>query len=269
MLAAVLTILGLGMWQLIPSMIVQFDQLGTAIPTALKRGQEWLNHSPAGRIVSAHAGPVLGGFMAKAGQISFSLLDALVALVIAALIGAYLAAAPGEYRHGLLLLAPPEHRDPVDKLLRSISETLGWWALGQLVLMTVLGIVTMIGLLILQIPLVFALSIFTGAMVFIPFVGAVIAFFVTVLVTLSSDPAKVPFIAILFVVVHVLEGYILVPLVQRRAVRLPPALTIFSQLIMTTLFGFIGLVLATPFAAACLALSRELLAGAGELPKRG
>ncbi|MDQ6679008.1 MAG: AI-2E family transporter [Acidobacteriota bacterium] len=77
-----------------------------------------------------------------------------------------------------------------------------------------------------------------------------IAFIVTGLVTLSYDPSKLLVVTILFLIIHVLEGYVLTPLVQKRAVYLPPALTILAQVLMSMLFGFLGLILATPLAAA-------------------
>ena len=57
---------------------------------------------------------------------------------------------------------------------------------------------------------------------------------------------------------HVVEGYVLVPLVQRRAVHLPPALTLSAQVILGCLAGFIGLLFATPLVAAGLVLVRMI-----------
>jgi predicted PurR-regulated permease PerM len=182
----------------------------------------------------------------------------LVALAIAVVLSAYFAANPNEYEQGMLRLIAPHRRPRVRRLFCAVAGTMGWWMVGQLVPMVVLGIVSAVGLLIIGVPLAFTLGLFTGIMIFIPFVGALIAFIVTVLVAVSSDSAKVPLVAIIFIVVHILEGYVLTPLVQKRAVHLPPALTILSQVLMTTLFGFLGLVLATPIAAGCLVLVKRI-----------
>jgi predicted PurR-regulated permease PerM len=66
------------------------------------------------------------------------------------------------------------------------------------------------------------------------------------------------YVIILYLVIHGLEGYILTPLVQRRAVRLPPVLTILAQLFMWIVAGFLGVALATPLAAVGLVLVRML-----------
>jgi predicted PurR-regulated permease PerM len=60
----------------------------------------------------------------------------------------------------------------------------------------------------------------------------------------------------LYIAVHLIEGYILVPLVQRRVARLPPALTLSAQIILGVLAGFLGLLLATPLVAAALVIIR-------------
>jgi predicted PurR-regulated permease PerM len=54
----------------------------------------------------------------------------------------------------------------------------------------------------------------------------------------------------LYVVVQTVESYLLTPLVQQRAVRLPPALTITAQVVLGLIFGAVGLLFATPLTAA-------------------
>jgi len=115
--------------------------------------------------------------------------------------------------------------------------TVGRWLRGQVFTMTVHGVATLIGLLLPHIPVAFSLSLFTGTMIFIPFAGAIIAFIVVELVALSFDHGKMLIVAILFIGIHIAEGYILTPLVQKRAVYLPPVLTILSEVFMAALFG--------------------------------
>jgi predicted PurR-regulated permease PerM len=62
----------------------------------------------------------------------------------------------------------------------------------------------------------------------------------------------------LYLGVHLIEGYVLVPLVQRRAAHLPPALTLSAQVILGVLAGFLGLLLATPLVAAVFVLVRTI-----------
>jgi predicted PurR-regulated permease PerM len=124
--------------------------------------------------------------------------------------------------------------------------------------MFALGVATMIGLWALGVPLAFALGLLTGAMIFIPYVGSWIAFVPTVLVALTEGPRTAIYVTILYLVLHLLEGYVLTPMVQKRAVLLPPMLTILALLFMWTVSGMLGAALATPIAAAFLALGKML-----------
>ncbi len=257
-LSAAAAVVGSACWFLVPRVIVQLSQLGSAIPRGAEGLQNWLDSTGAGRILAGHSSVVLSGIASKLSAYGFDALDALVALAIAVVLSAYLAATPEDYEQGALSLIPAAWRRRAASIFSDVARTMGWWMIGQLIPMTVLGIVSLIGLLIIGVPLAITMGLCTGLMIFIPFVGAIIAFIVTTLVAISSDPHKVPLVAVVFVIIHVLEGYILTPLVQKRAVHLPPALTIFAQVLMTALFGFLGLVLATPAAAGALVLVKRM-----------
>jgi predicted PurR-regulated permease PerM len=257
-LFVIIAVIGIGSWLLIPRVVLQLGQLGAAVPEGMENAQKWLNGSATGRVFTSHSSTLFNGIASSISHFGFEAVDALIALAIAVILSAYFAANPTEYEEGILRLIPPDRRRGTSRVFRDVASTMGWWMIGQLVPMTVLGIVSIVGLLIIGVPLAFTLGLFTGIMIFIPFVGAMIAFVVTTLVAISSDPSKVPLIAVVFIIIHILEGYILTPLVQKRAVHLPPALTILSQVLMTTLFGFLGLVLATPIAAGGLVLVKRI-----------
>ena len=79
-----------------------------------------------------------------------------------------------------------------------------------------------------------------------------------VLIAFSISPDLALYTVLLFVGVQLVEGYLLQPLIESRAVDLPPALTIVMQLVFGTLFGFAGVALATPLAAALKVLVQML-----------
>jgi len=174
--------------------------------------------------------------------------DAVVILVV----GLYGALNARDYSEGLLALIPQKHRGAVTEVSERVIYTLRWWLIGQLVPMVVLGAATMIGLWCLGVPLAFVLGLLTGAMIFIPYVGSWIAFVPTVLVSLTRGTETTIYVVVLYLAVHAVEGYVLTPLVQKRAVLLPPVLTILSQLLLWKISGLLGVALATPIAAATL-----------------
>ncbi len=66
------------------------------------------------------------------------------------------------------------------------------------------------------------------------------------------------YVAILFVSLHLFEGHILIPQVQKKATSLPPVLTVLAMVLFGMLFGFLGLFLATPLLAFILIATKAL-----------
>lgn len=245
----------LASWFLVPRVVVQLSQLTQVLPKALKNTESYLNQYEWGRIVTSHLASHLESIkfstianeVAKVGRV---LAGIVIAITITVVLTAYLGEDPAFYKQGFLAFLPNEWRPKAKVLFEDLTETLRRWLMGQAFTMSILGVATLIGLLVLGVPLAFTLSLFTGIMIFIPFAGAVIAYVAVALVTLSFNPSKLLVVTVLYVVIHILEGYVLTPLVQKRAVYLPPVLTIMAEVLMSALFGFLGLVLATPLAAA-------------------
>jgi predicted PurR-regulated permease PerM len=114
----------------------------------------------------------------------------------------------------------------------------------------------------LGVPLPFILAATAALFNFVPYIGAIGGAVPAVLVAFSQGPQQALLVVALFTVVQVLEGNLLSPMIQKRAVDLPPAATILAQTALGALFGLPGILLATPVAAALLAALREVTADA-------
>ncbi len=123
--------------------------------------------------------------------------------------------------------------------------------------MVVVGILTYIGLLILGIPLAFSLSVLTALLSFIPNLGPVLSFLPAGLVALTLGWEVVLSVVILYIIVQVIESNAVTPVIEKRMVSTPPALLLGSQVILGTVFGFIGLLLAAPIVAVSIGLWAE------------
>ena len=130
-----------------------------------------------------------------------------------------------------------------------IARMLQLWFMGQLVDMIIVALLVGAGLFWLGVPLAPTLALFSGLLNFVPYVGALAGAVPAILVALSVSPSLALWVALLFFSVQMLEGNVIAPLIQKRTISLPPALTIFFQTILGTLFGVFGLVLATPLVA--------------------
>jgi len=87
---------------------------------------------------------------------------------------------------------------------------------------------------------------------------ALIAAVPALLIALAQSPRQALYVLVLYLVLQSLDGYVFTPLVQRRTVALPPALTIGAQVLLGVLFGGLGVLLATPLAASVLVLVKML-----------
>jgi predicted PurR-regulated permease PerM len=202
------------------------------------------NLPSAGEIASSG-----GAIVSRAFKFLLGTVSAVGNFFIVLFLGLTFAAQPGVYRSGLLFLTPAAHRGHVAVIVDRIGETLERWLIAQIVIMSAVFFVTWIGLAIIGVQSSFILGIQAGLLAFIPTVGAILAGLIVVLASLASGWVAAVSALILFLGVHVLESYILTPILQRQALEIPPA-TLFSfQILLGTVFGIWGLALALPLVA--------------------
>jgi predicted PurR-regulated permease PerM len=111
----------------------------------------------------------------------------------------------------------------------------------------------------LGLPAPLALGLLAGLAEFVPIVGAIVSSIPGLLLAASQGSQALTYTLIFYVAAHQFEGHVLIPLIQRRVVAVPPALTLFSVLAFGLLFGPLGVMLATPLAVVVLVLVKRLV----------
>lgn len=172
--------------------------------------------------------------------------------------GIYLAAEPQSYRSGFLLLLPKSVRGTVGVALEKAAAALRLWLLGQFIAMILVGVLTTAGLYLIGVRSALALGLFSALAEFIPIVGPVVSGVAAVLVALSQGGDTVLWVIALFIVVQQIEGNVVMPIVQRRTVELPPVLQIFALVVFGILFHLPGIVLGTPLAVVAYVAVKQL-----------
>ena len=174
----------------------------------------------------------------------------------------YLARQPRLYRDGILSLVAPKHRHVGARVLDDAGATLRAWVVGQLLAMVVLAVFTAIGLWVLRVPYWLAFGIFTGLVAIVPFFGTLVSTLLPALFILGTGNwLQALAVAAWGVAVHFFEANLIAPLIMEKKVALPPVLTIASVLVMGTLLGAIGLVVAVPVLAVSIVLVRHIVQG--------
>lgn len=249
----------------------QLDQLGVVLPAAWDIAQRQIGAFAAGRWLLGRLHDATGAPMAGLGPLAGRIghatgvgVQAIGELVVVAVAGVYFAAQPRLYRDGLLKLAPPSWRERLTAAVDACAASLRKWLLGAGVAMLAMGALTTIGTMLLGLPAPVALGLLSGVAEFVPIVGAVVAAVPGVLLAATLGPMTVVWTVVFYVAIHQFEGQLLIPLIQRRVVAVPPALTLFSVVGFGVLFGVTGVVFATPLAVVVLVLIRRLYLHEGE-----
>lgn len=178
----------------------------------------------------------------------------IVGLVLVVVLALYLSVSPGVYVDNLLRLVPKPRRDRAHEIFGVLGRSLRWWLIGRLSAMALLGILTTIGLAITGVPLAVTLGVLAAVTAFVPYLGPVLWLIPAALVAWASDPLKVVFVAAIYGVAQFLEGNFITPLIQQRAVSIPPALLLAVQLVMGVFFGALGVLVATPLGVTVIIL---------------
>ena len=213
--------------------------------------QQQLMHSFAGdeRVakigekIAVDATGSFGTALTYVASMAMNVLEASIVIVISAI---YLAVDPELYRQGAIKLFPPRLHQWAKEAIKTLGTSLQRWLLGQLVLMLFLGLASFFAVWAVGLPSPLALGLITGISEIIPYLGPFIGAIPAVLIGLTLGVWPAFWTAAAYLGIHLIESYILAPLVQRYFVTIPPAIVLLGIMATSAIFGLIGLVFAAP-----------------------
>jgi predicted PurR-regulated permease PerM len=255
---------GIG-FMIVPPLVDQARQLWTAAPAMLERGQAFLiqkgllgapiqwrdvvEQAPAGGGTEA-VGTVFGAIAGVLGGL-FGLLTILILTF-------YLLVESDGLHQAFLRLFPGRDRARVADVSREITIKVSAWLGGQLLLGTIIGITSALGLWLLGVPYFYVLALLSAIGELIPVVGPILAAIPAVAVASTVSLQKALLVVIFFVVQQQFENHVLVPKVMQRQVGISPVVVILALLIGGQLLGILGAILAVPTAAMLQVVVSEL-----------
>lgn len=180
------------------------------------------------------------------------------AFLLVLFIAAYIGVDPALYHGALLELFPERQRDRAALTFASMATQLRRWLVTQLIAMVVIGAVTTVFLAVLRVKAAVPLGILAGVLKFIPIVGSIFAAIPAIAMAFIDSPHKALVVGIGYLVIQFVENHLLVPILMKHGVNIPPAFTLGIQALMALLFGFLGLLVAVPLLAAILTVVRAL-----------
>jgi predicted PurR-regulated permease PerM len=247
-----------------PLVVDQMTELAQRLPNAINNLQSYVETYPWGRMllrnvpgpqeILANSSSVLRHVMGAFSTAFGALANVLLILVL----GIYIAVHPSLYTNSAVYLLPRHRRARAQEVLAALGHAMRRWFAGRLASMAMVGVLTYIGLSIVGVPLSLALGVITAILEFVPYLGPILALIPAVLVALLESPILVLYVLPLYALMQLAESYLITPLIEKRAVSIPPAYLIFVQVLGGVLAGFIGVVLAEPLAVVTAILVQML-----------
>lgn len=245
----------------------QATDLWEAIRGAVEKGREKLGATPLGSWVLDNAqGATDPDSMTKVLTGTVTVFGALADAILVLFLGLYFAVSPGSYRKGFLRLLPSAARPKVGGALDASGDALRKWLFGQLISMLFVGVLTTLGLWIAGVPLALPLGILSAVLDFVPFVGPLLAAIPGLLVAFAQGPEVAGWAALVYLAVQFAEGHVILPLVQKWAVQLPPVLGLLSIVAFGLVFGVMGVLFAVPLTVVSVVLVQKLWVQNEEAP---
>jgi predicted PurR-regulated permease PerM len=254
-----------------PTLRAQFAVIQQQLPPAVDGIQQWIERQLAGILTSVGATDAevqhelrtrmtteIGGIIGGAVPLLNTAVGAVSGFALVLVSGMFIAISPRTYMHGLIVLIPRSHRKRTGEVLPQAGVAMVQWMKGTAIGMAVVGTMSAIGLSLIGVPAALALGVIAGLLEFIPYIGPALSFVPATIVALAVSPEMALWVIGLYAVVQALESNLLMPLLMKQMVKLPPALTLLFQTMMATLFGFFGLLLAVPILATAKILIQEL-----------
>ncbi len=243
-----------------PRISDQVQQLTETLPQSIGQLQQAVQQTELGAYVLQQVQTSNGGL--NLGSNIFSQLTGTASRVIGGLMDVVLilfaaiffAIDPGLYKRGVSLLLPKSKESRFEDALDATGDALWKWLMGKIVAMLFVGVAVTVGLTLLGIPLALTLGIIAGLFDFIPFFGPIVAAVPGILLGLTVGPSNALYAALVYFAAQQIEGNVLTPLVQRRAVSVPPVLVLFAVIAGGLLFGVLGMLVATPLVVVAMVM---------------
>jgi predicted PurR-regulated permease PerM len=155
-------------------------------------------------------------------------------------------AKPGELTDPVIRLLPRSKQPALRGMLNDLDPGLRWWALGALTSIVIVGALSWGGYRIAGVEFSASLALMMGISEIVPTVGPFTAFLITLVLALAQGPMQAIGVSIVYLIVHLVESYFLHPYIMKRAVHIPPVLTLFTVVFWGKVLGLAGLLLAVP-----------------------
>ncbi len=193
-------------------------------------------------------------------QSTFGVFNGALNAIAVVIISVYLVAEEKGMKTFVASLLPARHHEFALNLIIKIQKKMGGWVLGQIIISFGIFLFTYIGLLLLHVQYALVLALLSGLFEVVPYIGPFISAIPAMFIGFIQHPSLAIWVAVLYLLVHEVEGYVLVPKIMEKTTSTSPLLTLVALMIGYELAGVIGLVISIPIATALTVAVQEFFA---------
>jgi predicted PurR-regulated permease PerM len=258
-------------WLVVPPFAKEFQDLTYQVPRGLALFNNWLDelrtripqelisYIPDINSLSQQAQPFINRALGNSFAFVSGSLEVVLKILLVLVLTGMLLADPQAYRKVFVRLFPSFYRRRVDGILDKCEVSLEGWVTGAFIAMSVVGLMSLIGLSILRVRSALALGVLAGFLNLIPNLGPTMSVIPAMAIALLDAPWKALAVLVLYFVIQQIESNFVTPIVMAHQVSLLPAVTLIAQLFFVTFFGFLGLFLALPLTVVAKIWVQEVL----------
>ncbi len=250
----------------VPATISQLGEFAARLPSLLGDAREWaagLRPAVLGagvtslidaltRDAPAPSSSETTGTIVSAGLVA---VDVIITVVSVLTLAFFWLTGHQHIQRFALAMLPADRRAEVREGWNEVEVRLGLWVRGQLILMGSIFLMTTVAYLVLGLENPLLLGVIAGLAEAVPLVGPALGAVPALFVALTSDsPEKALLVAVVYVAIQLLEGNVLVPIVMRSSIGVPPFVVVSALLIGAAVAGIVGAFLALPIAAALVVI---------------
>lgn len=258
-------------WLIVPPFAQQFQELTYRVPQGFERFNNWLDalrtripnqlvpYIPDINSLIQQAQPIINRALGNSFAFVSGSLEVLLKVLLVLVLTGMILADPIAYRKVFVRLFPSFYRRRVEGILNQCEVSLEGWITGAFIAMSVVALMSVVGLSVLGVKAALALGILAGFLNLIPNLGPTLSVVPAMAIALLDSPWKVVAVLILYFIIQQVESNFITPIVMAHQVSLLPAVTLIAQLFFVTFFGFLGLFLALPLTVVAKIWVQEVL----------
>ncbi|WP_136056090.1 AI-2E family transporter [Microbacterium sp. K24] len=270
-IVALVVVFALLLWMVIPILVEQISSFVRSVPSMVQEFTRSDLYATLERQFGEQFQDLVGEvqkFLSDFGNIAMigggalkvgaSIASGISGAIIVLVLTLYFLASLGGIKTSLLRLAPARDRARAGDIADQITDSVGGYVMGMVVLAFCNAMLALVLYLVLGLPFPPLMATVAFCITLIPLVGSVLFWVIGTGIALFTNPIGALIFAIVYLIYMQIEAYVITPRVMNRAISIPGSLVVIGALAGGTLLGLLGALVAVPVTASILIIIKQV-----------